>query len=375
MLKRYLRIVLIFILIYLFLLSVRLIGKGASLLGEDFARRLIATTSDPFVGLFIGILVTALVQSSSLTTSLVVALIGGGVLQLNYAIPIIMGANIGTTITNTIVSLGHISWRREFRRAFSAATVHDFFNILVVLLLFPLELRFKYLTRIALFCQRIFENIGGIKFVSPIKVILSPIVKFLENLFLHTFSLNSKLSGVILITIGLCFLFLALLFLVKNLKKLFIGRAEILFDKYIFRNDFCALCMGILITATAQSSSLTISIMVPLAGAGILTLERIFPYTMGANIGTTITALLASLAIAGEARSAALAAALAHLFFNLTGIAIFYPFRSARKIPIFLAKNLAYQCSKRRYFAFIYVLVIFILIPLSVILLRKFVWR
>ena len=286
--RRFFRIVLVFVLVYFFLLSIQLIGKGASLLGKDFACNLISTTSDPFVGLFIGILVTALVQSSSLTTSLVVALIGGGVLDLPNAIPIIMGANIGTTVTNTLVALGHISWRQEFRRAFAAGTMHDFFNILTVLILFPLELQFRYLTRIALFLERFFENMGGIKFVSPIKVALSPAVTFLKYLFFEILSLTPKAGGALLITTGLCCLFVSLIFLVRLLRNLFIGKAEALLDKYIFRNDFFAMFIGFFITVIAQSSSLTISVMVPLAGAGVLSATRIFPYTLGANVGTTL---------------------------------------------------------------------------------------
>jgi len=371
MFKKYYKIGLIFVLIYLFLLSIKLIGTGTELLGGDFAQKLIATTSDPFVGLFIGILVTAIIQSSSATTSLVVALVGGGALELSYAIPIIMGANIGTTITNTLVSLGHISWRQEFKRAISAATVHDFFNLLTVVILFPLELKFRYLTNIALFLERGFENVGGVKFTSPVKIILSPVVDFLKYLLFGKFSLDNKTGGIVLIILGVLCLIVSLILLVKNLKKLFMDKAELLLDKYIFRNDFFALCIGVLITTIAQSSSLTISIMVPLAGAGVLTLRRIFPYTMGANVGTTITALLASLAVVGEARSAALAVALAHLCFNLSGIAIFYPIRRIRNIPIYLAEALADYCSKRRYSVFIYILIVFFVIPLTIIILRK----
>lgn len=375
MFKKFVRIFLVFFLVYAFLLSIKFIGKGASLLGAEFAQRLIATTSDPFLSLFIGILVTVIVQSSSLTTSLVVALVGGGALSLSSAIPIIMGANIGTSVTNSLVSMGHITWRQEFRRAFAAGTVHDFFNILTVMILFPLELYFKYLTRLALFFESMFENMGGIKFASPLKLILSPPISFIKHLLLHNFSLSHKLAGTLMIALGIGFLIISLVLLVKYVRNLFIGKAEALFDKYIFRNDFAAMGIGIFITTIVQSSSITTSIMVPLAGAGVLSLRRIFPYTMGANVGTTITALLASLAIVGEARSAALAAALAHLFFNLSGIAIFYPVEKVRNIPINLSRRLALACSKRRYFAFIYIVVVFFLIPLSVIVLRRYMGR
>ncbi len=373
--KKALRSVFVLGLIYLFLVSIEFIGKGAGLLGAGFARHLISTTSDPVIGLFIGILVTVVVQSSSLTTSLVVALVGGGIMNLQCAVPIIMGANVGTTVTNAIVSLGHISWRNEFKRAFAAATVHDIFNILTLIIVFPLELKFHYLTKIALLLQRVFENIGGFHFTSPIKVLLAPPIKFFKFFLLQVLSLSEKISGSLIIILGLLFLFMSLIILVKILRKMFIGEAELLIDKYIFRTSLLAMFIGFVITAIVQSSSLTTSVIVPLAAAGIVGLERIFPYTLGANVGTTFTALLASLAVSGEGRAAALAAALAHLCFNLTGIAIFYPFRFMRRIPVYLAEKLSAQCAKRRYFALIFVLTVFVVIPLTVIFLEKTVWR
>ena len=79
-----------------------------------------------------GIILTIMVQSSSITTSLVVPLAGAGVLSLRKIFPFTLGANIGTTVTNTIVSVGHINQGKEFKRAFAASTVHDFFNIFAI---------------------------------------------------------------------------------------------------------------------------------------------------------------------------------------------------------------------------------------------------
>ena len=108
-------------------------------LSKDVTETILLATSNPFTGLFIGLLITALIQSSSTTTSLVVALVASGSISIESAVPLIMGANIGTTITSTIVSLGFINRKKEFRRAVAAGTYHDFFNILTALLLFPLQ--------------------------------------------------------------------------------------------------------------------------------------------------------------------------------------------------------------------------------------------
>ncbi len=369
------KIVFVLSLVYLFLLGIQLVSSGAKFLGKDFARHLITTTSNPFVGLFIGIIVTALVQSSSMTTSLVVALVGSGTLGLTSAIPIVMGANVGTTITNMLVSFGCISWRQEFKRAFAAATVHDIFNILTLIVLFPLELKFRYLTNLAMFLKKAFEGVGGIEFTSPARIALAPLISFLKHFLTEILPFSHKVGGILLIAVGLVCLFVALSFLMKVLKKMFIGKAEILIDKYIFKNGLVAMGVGCLLTTIVQSSSLTTSIMVPLAGAGVVSLNRVLPYTLGANVGTTFTAFLASLAITGDMRAAALAVALAHLLFNLSGIAIFYPVKQMRQIPITLSNLCAEQCSKRRYLSVILVVTIFILIPALVIIFRNSIWR
>src|SRR5688572_7804088 len=133
----------------LFLFALDLMTSSLQHLGKNVAETILLATSNPFTGLFIGLLITAMLQSSSTTTSLVVALVASGSITLQSAVPIIMGANIGTTITSTIVSLGFISKKKEFRRAVAAGTYHDFFNILTVIILFPLEYYYGFLSTIS----------------------------------------------------------------------------------------------------------------------------------------------------------------------------------------------------------------------------------
>ncbi|MGB5976801.1 MAG: Na/Pi symporter, partial [Cyclobacteriaceae bacterium] len=122
------RIVTVVFAMFLFLLSIELIATAFGQLGRETARSIISATSNPFIGLFIGLLITAIIQSSSTTTSMVVAVVASGGLGLAQAIPIIMGANIGTTLTSSLVSLGYITNKNEFRKAIGAGTVHDIFN-------------------------------------------------------------------------------------------------------------------------------------------------------------------------------------------------------------------------------------------------------
>ena len=148
-------------------------GGSLKLFGKGFAETLISTTSNPFVGLFIGILATSLIQSSSSTTSIVVGMVGAGVLSVQNAIPIVMGANIGTSVTNTIVSMAHLNRSNEFRRSFAASTVHDFFNVLAVLAIFPIQYFTDFLGIISLDLYEIFQNVGGMTLFNPIKTITS----------------------------------------------------------------------------------------------------------------------------------------------------------------------------------------------------------
>jgi len=346
------RVVLLLGFLYLFILSIDLMGSSMKMFGKGFAEALIASTSNPLVGLFIGILATSLVQSSSGTTSIVVGLVGGGALDVANAIPIIMGANIGTSVTNTLVSLANINRSAEFRRSFAASIVHDFFNFLAVLVIFPLQYFTNFLEKISYHLAEIFQNAGGLEFFNPLKASTKPVVAILVDLI-----------GVpwILLCIALALLFLALQRIVKVLKILVVAKTGAWFDKVLFRNKWRALAVGLLLTIMAQSSSITTSLVIPLAGAGLLTLRQIFPYTLGANVGTTVTAILASLVTANPN---AVVVAFAHLLFNISGIVIWWPFS---KVPIFLAQRFAEQAAKNRAFPLVYILVMFFIVPLIII--------
>jgi len=163
----------------LFFTSLELMGSSFKLMGKGVAEQLLKTTSNPFVGLFIGILATSLVQSSSTVTTLTVSIVAAGGLTISGAIPIVMGANIGTSVTNTIVSLGSVTRKEEFRRAMGAATVHDFFNFLAVGVFFPLELAFQVVSRPAAYLTDQLADVGGTQLLSPVKEITEPIANLL----------------------------------------------------------------------------------------------------------------------------------------------------------------------------------------------------
>ena len=345
-----LKLIMLLVLLYLFFYSIILLGTALKFFGKDFVKTIISATSNPGVGLFIGILSTSIIQSSSTTTSIVVAMVGGNILTLNNAIPIVMGANIGTSITNFLISLGHISRRIEFRRATAAAVVHDFFNVLTVIIIFPIQYYTNFLGISAEFIANIFEGMGGLKFVSPIKIIVNPLVSMTINV--------TGESGIIMVVIALTCILLVLRYFSKIIKSLVVYKAEVFFNQYIFRTYFLSIIFGMIFTAVVQSSSITTSLIIPLAGAGILTLSQIYPYTLGANMGTTITAILASFS-AGNITAVTIA--FAHLLFNIFGIIIFTPLKN---IPIFLAEKYAAFVQKYRIVSIIFIIFMFFVIPI-----------
>lgn len=354
--------------LYLFLLSISLMGDGFKGFGKDFANALIQTTANPFIGLFIGILVTSIVQSSSTITSVVVGMVAAGIISIRAAVPIIMGANIGTTVTNMFVALGYITRREEFKRAITGAAVHDFFNILCVLILFPLELATGFLQKIAEFLSGIFIRCGGMEFTSPIKAITEPAVHSIEVIFIKFFHLPSNVSYILILVLSLIILFAALFFIVKLMKALVIRKTEAVLDNVIGNSPSLAFTAGVVFTTIVQSSSITTSLMTPLIGAGILTVEAAFPVILGANIGTTTTAILASFATGNPA---AISIAFVHFLFNLMGVSVFLPIKIFRQIPIRLAKGLGNLAFKRRRYAIFYVLGTFFILPGLLILISK----
>ena len=318
------RVVYFFFLLYLFFFSIELMSAAFKMGGRGFAEQLLNTAADPVAGLLIGFLATSLVQSSSTTTTIVVGLVAADALTIQLAIPIIMGANIGTTTTNTIVSIAHVTRPTEFKRAFAASTVHDFFNILAALVILPLEIFFHPVEKMATFLQGAFAGVGGMSLASPLKAVMTPLSDLVTGLVPYELPL---------IAIALTLLVIVLTRLMKLMRGVFLERMESFFHRVLFRNDATSFALGAVTTAAVQSSSATTSLVVPLAGTGVLSLKQIFPYTLGANIGTTITALLASFSTGSPA---AVVVGLAHLSFNILGIAIFYPLRA---IPIWLAEK------------------------------------
>ena len=364
----WLRSILVFGLIYTFLVGVSALEKGIKIMGEDTQERLFSSVSNPIAGLCVGILGTVLVQSSSASTSVIVGLVATKGITVDEAIPMIMGANIGTTVTNTLVSLGSIRQSNEFRRAFAAATVHDFFNVIAVGLLLPLELLTGIISKIATWISDRLVGTAGTEWKSPVKAWVKKPVEWIVDTW-EALGLSGNVLGTTVVLTGLAIVLLSLTFITKNMRELVADRVEKSVNKVLGRGSgSVAMLLGLVITIAVQSSSITTSILIPLAAAGVLTLRNAYPVTLGANVGTTITALLAALAASVPE---ALTVGLAHTTFNVLGIAVLYVPRFIRYVPVQLAEGLAGVAVKRPVWAVVYVMTAFIILPLVGLLLLR----
>ena len=349
--------------LYLFLVGIGGMSYSFKLFGKEFSQKILEATSSPLIGLFIGILATTIVQSSSTTTSIIIGMVAAEAIGVRSAIFMVMGANIGTTVTAKLVSLGHITRKAEFRRAFAASSVHDTFNLVTVSLLYPLEYFFHILEHAATWMGRIFVDVTGItKPENYLKKITQPTIEGLADLL-------DKIPWLVLL-VSVVITFFMLWAIVKLLQSLVLKKLESFFDTYVFRNLAMSFVVGLILTVMVQSSSITTSLIVPLAGAGVLRLQQIFPFTIGANIGTTITGLLAALAVAGQPDIdpklvlAGATVAFAHFLFNASGAIIFLPFKRMRELPVLVAEWLAEVCIKNRIIPIVFIILVFYLIPL-----------
>ncbi|HLZ17220.1 MAG TPA: Na/Pi symporter [Cyclobacteriaceae bacterium] len=339
-----------------FLFSLDLMISSLQQLGSGVSETILLATSNPFTGLFIGLLVTAIIQSSSTTTSLTVALVASGSLTLPGAVPIIMGANIGTTITSTIVSLSFINQKKEFRRAVAAGTYHGFFKIITALILFPLEYNFHFLSDLAQFiATNFFHEPTGVR--GNFKMLgqsLSWPVNFLTG----------KIgNGYWLAGISVVMLFGSILFFRKVISHVMGLGSQGKFQQFFFKNPYKSFGWGLLTTAAIRSSTITTSLVVPLVAKKIIRLRQAGAFILGANIGTTITAFMASTFNS----NAAISIALTHFLFNFIGILFFFRTPFLKEIPFRAASGLGKLTLHNRMVGFLYLLLVFFLIPFSLI--------
>jgi sodium-dependent phosphate cotransporter len=340
-----------------FLLSLELMVGAFRLIGEGRITEMLSGAANPFVGLFVGLLSTAIVQRSGLVTAMTVVLVGADILSLHNAVPIVMGANIGTTITCMIISMGHVTRKKEFRKAFAGSVLHVFFNLITAIVLFPIEYFWKGLTQLSWFIVSFIESskelfsIDLFSFVRLIQPLSDGILALLD------FWLWGAVILAVLMLVGSLKAFSILL------KQLVVGKLFNRVESIVFATDNKALFFGTITTALLQSSSFVTSFIVTLVASNRFSLKKAFPFIMGANIGTTITALLASI---GKPQIA-LTLAMVHVLFNLVGVLLLYPIGAVRNGLVEGARRIGRASVQQRLLGFVYVVLVFFIIPFLLI--------
>ena len=418
--------------LYFFLFYLDLMGGSFKVLGGCTAGEMFESLSNPIAGLMTGIIATVLVQSSSTSTSIVVSLVGAEAMSVRVAIPVIMGANIGTSVTNTIVSFGQVNDDDQFERAFAGAVVHDMFNYLTVGTLLPIELATHVLESMTE-AMKPDDVSKEDKWEGPIKKVVAPLVKRVLNanksvikdvstgkyscdeLYAYVHSgtrgessywtekddagefVNSPqglikkgqiynvftgdktvdkikpafytdnatkaddmASASVCLFISIVGLCICLYGLVKTLQSMVMASSTAMIKRATDINPYMAMLIGVAVTILVQSSSITTSVLTPLVGLDIIKLEQMLPLTLGANIGTTATALMASMV---SDKTEAVQIALCHFFFNIFGIIIFFPIPFMREIPLRAARTLGWITRQYKGFPAIYILFCFIVAP------------
>ncbi|GEA61649.1 Na/Pi symporter [Vibrio comitans] len=351
--------------LYLLLVSVSMVGSGFKMASGEHAKTLFDFASHPVAGLMIGLVATALIQSSSTVTSIIVGLVAGG-LPVQIAIPMVMGANIGTTVTNTLVSLGHLRCKEEFKRAFASATVHDFFNLLAVLIFLPLEMMFGIFGKLSAWLVAPLMStgdldMGGFNFIKPLTKPLISIVQEPLTAF------GPIAAGVSMIILGIATIIISITIMGKLMKSLMVGRAREILKNAIGRGPLHGIFSGSVVTVLVQSSSTTTSLMVPLVGSGVLKVRDVYPFTLGANIGTCITALLAATAVTGEFAAFALQIALVHLLFNIAATLFIFGIPFLRELPLKGADWISTMAIKNKSVVAGYLIAVFVVMPGAII--------
>ena len=363
--RNWMRWLLLAALVYVMLVAVSMIGSGFKVATGDHAKELFSFASNPIMGLIIGMVATALIQSSSTVTSIIVDMVAGG-LPITIAIPMMMGANIGTSITNTLVSLGHVARKDEFQRAFNAATIHDFFNVMSVLIFLPLEMAFGVLEYLSGAIVALLDtgSTSGMDGFNPIKAITQPALDVVSGMLS---ALPSVYPGVFKILIGIGLIVLSITYMGRIMKSLMVGKAKEILHRSIGKGPLSGITSGALMTVLVQSSSTTTSLVVPLVGSGILKAKDIYPFTLGANVGTCITALIAALGVVGVNAGFALQIAIVHLLYNVIGVTLIYGLPMLRNIPLDLSYRLSVMVADTKLYGVAYIGGLFFCMPLGII--------
>ena len=300
--------------VYFFVSGIILIKSSAVIMGESLAEKIVLLIRGTTSGVFAGWIATALLHSSGAFDSIIVAFTSSGVMPLSLAVATIIGAEMGTSVTPFLVSV--LSCLRRGTRltaSFNITMSHVLYNLFTLLLFYPVELFFGTFTNIARQGSKIFVRVSWLNAIPDILKVITPWVKILLG----------YIPAWIGLLIGGGMLVAALWGIEKYMTEIFSMPTSWNLIRATFTKPHRAFIAGFLFTVMVPSTTVMVSLLVPLAGSGaILADYYILPYILGANIGTVFDVMIAALAT-GDPIS--LGVWLVHLSINLIGAIIFFP--------------------------------------------------
>lgn len=398
-------------LLYLFFAGMDLLASSAQIIGGCYGAALLTKgLSNPISSVMAGIIATSLFQSSTAITYVIGSLVGNG-LTVQQGIYMAMGANVGNTMTNCIFALVHIRGKSALERAIAGASVNDVFYLLTIAIVLPLEMMSKMLYRISVASISSDETTGFhwkglIQWtVAPLtdKIIIAnegimeafilgdiesceesyPVFCDGGNISFHTCNVGAigcdedtdscpvffrdgathksdLIRGTITLSIAIGLILLSLSGAILLINKMLMTIPIEVVAKLTNLNSTTSMISGCAVGLLLGNSSITESILTPFVGTGVVELEQMFPWSLGANIGLCLTTILAALS---SGSAGFVQVALANLLFNVIGILVWFPIPIMRTFPLHGALVLGIISSAQRVFPIIYICVIFFGVP------------
>ena len=377
-----------------YLLNLSLIGVGFKLLEGKYSTNMFDEVGNPFSAMMVGIIGTTLLQSSSASTSIIITLAGAGMLSVDSAVMMIMGANVASTAIKTLLSLDYFRDRNKYAKGFASATINDILNFLTILILLPIQWSTKFLSAMTfeMAKHRTAPHSDEYTWGEPIKKLIYPatdlIAKYdhqiaydiskgicspngdikpcprplLKGGKLFEAGLSDNTAGAICISLATPLACLSLFLLVKTLRKLFRKNAKNLLKDSANKGPNISMLSSCAMTMLMQSSSTSTSVIAPLCATDQINLKQTLPLILGANIGTTVTGLLAA-SVASSNPTEALQLALAHIFYNVLQALIWHPNERISNIPVNLSEKLGEIAGNHKTMPFLYTAGAFVGLP------------
>jgi sodium-dependent phosphate cotransporter len=340
---------------YLFIFAIELIKKS-SLALTPYLKDFLFQNLNPIEAISVGWFTTSIIQSSGAMGSIAAAFAGSGIISLQVAIYILIGASLGSTITAILISIITLSKkRRDFRHGFEIGLCYSLYSALILILVLVLEYFFRLFSNSSLFVA---TSIGEALPLGSIPNLVDFITSPLFGLFFDS------INKAILLVLGFLILILTLRFLSKSVIGVFGGeeKTKDFINKH-FSSKYKAYFLGFIFTAIIFSSGITTGLLVPLAVSRLINLKKAIPFILGAGLGTFTDIFLASIVIG---KVAALATAISFFLFKLAGTLIFLPNTEILfRLTKYTSKRLMGVSRKKA----LYFLLAFILIPLILIII------